>query len=206
MKTLAGEGCGSRTGRGKKDGGGIRKNMKMAKKQEGTGKDLGMCLFEIFQGDKDRAPNDQEHIVAIQEVTSRCRAALLNLTEGLPKSNPPSSCGNSVDKGADCALWESLIPERTTLDERKKLTNSKVVRDGSTRVTLACSTAWLRSALEAGYKRRPRKNGLPFQSNVFTKMWKNWKILEKYHLRGQGPGKLCHHLHPKAWRTKRGET
>ena len=54
----------------------------MLAKQQELGKDLGKCGFEISQGNNDRTANEQEYVVSIQEGTSRCRAALLDLAEG----------------------------------------------------------------------------------------------------------------------------
>ena len=121
MKTLVSGGKRqSRNGKGQKEGwNNQQKEYVMLAKQQELGKDLGKCGFKISQGNNDRTATKQEHVVSIQEGTSRCRAALLDLAEG-------SSSADSVDKNS--ALWEPVIPEGTTWDYRK---NSKVVRDAA---------------------------------------------------------------------------
>ena len=44
----------------------------------------------------------------VQEITSRCCAALLDLAEGLQQGYPSSSSGDLVEKGS--GLWESANP------------------------------------------------------------------------------------------------
>ena len=86
--------------------------MTFAKKQDQIGKDLGNVYSKICQGNADKRANELEHVGAIQESTSRSRAALMELVDGLPQGNPPAGSENSV--GTNDAVWKSVIPERTT--------------------------------------------------------------------------------------------
>ena len=57
-----------------------------------------MLVLKISLENNDRTANEQECVVATQESTSRHRAALLDLAEGLPKGNPPSGSADSMEK------------------------------------------------------------------------------------------------------------
>ena len=52
--------------------------LKAMSRQEGMGKDLGKCVFDLSQGNSDRTANEQEQVVEVQESTSRWRAGLVD--------------------------------------------------------------------------------------------------------------------------------
>ena len=78
---------------------------------------LGKCVSKIPQGNSDRTAHEQYYVVAKQKKHVKVSCCAVDLAEGLPKGNQPSSSTDSVEKHS--ALWESVIPERTTWDQRQ---------------------------------------------------------------------------------------
>ena len=98
--------------------------MALAKKQENMlGKLVKWCTHTISQGNATSTASGQEHVGAIQEATSKRWAAAMVLVDRFSKENPSPWL---VVRGTNDAMWESVLPGRTTLDEGG---NREVLRD-----------------------------------------------------------------------------
>ena len=100
----------------KRDGNGIktRKKSDMVEKDflkvllrhEDTATDMGKSACKVAHRNNRRTANGQEYDAEIQESTSRCRAAILELAERIPKDNPPESSEDLVEKPSERSVWE----------------------------------------------------------------------------------------------------
>ena len=118
--------------RGQKDGRYCRKEfVKGSDAARRHGEGLGEVRVQDLPG---MLPTNQKYVFAIQQSSDRCRAALVDLDEELPKATHHQALRTRGFQQKKAGTWESVVIERTAegqgkwelpLKKRRTFVNSK---------------------------------------------------------------------------------